>query len=379
MHMFGMGSQDYDLLIFEKVAIEKGQELEWFDHLTDLSDRLKEEDQAIVFLTHSENHDVYHMCKELLVNHPLILPILCLPREKINLKKVMRSGAVDVIELPTAYPDVINTVSEMIEAQQSKRGQAEQVEKDGKVVTICSTKGGVGKTTITSNLAVAMAKKDLKVAILDLDLQFGDVGLFFDLKPRKTLYEWTKEASPSSPIKSYMTSHSSGVDIMCSPIRPEFSEAIHGGHIESVIERLKKEYDWVVIDTPPSLVETDIVALEHSDEIILVTSMDLPTLKNSKLYLETLESIHLKKPVKVVINKKSKIKGINPDIVQQILEQESFEQIPNDEKNVITAVNEGNPVVISTPRAQVSKSIYSLASKLVQLPKEKKKRKLSKV
>ncbi|MDQ0350779.1 pilus assembly protein CpaE [Alkalibacillus filiformis] len=375
MKILGITNQLNQTLSVQRAAQELGHSLQWFESVQELKSSIEPDEEMIILIYENDERDLYELCEEISFQFENVSTVLCMPEHQVDVKKVIRSGAIDVIDKPYSYVDVLKGLSELptVKRNQSSSWQ-NQEEKLGKVLTVCSTKGGVGKTTVSTNLAVSLAKQSNSVAIVDLDLQFGDVDLFLDLKPKKTVYEWVKEASSHSDIKNYMTSHESGVDLLASPIRPEFAEAVTGDDIERAIEALKSVYDWVIIDTPPTLIETDIVALEQSDEVILVTSMDLPTLKNCKLYLETMESIHIKKPLKLVVNRKSKkIKGMKVETVTSVLGQSTFAEIPNDEKNVVTSVNEGIPLVISTPRAPAAKAILKLAGKLDENKPEKKK------
>ena len=191
------------------------------------------------------------------------------------------------------------------------------VKQESRVISICSPRGGIGRTSLTVNLAVAFAKQGKKVAVIDGDLQFGDVAMYFNLKPNRTIYEWVKEAYGRSnfSIDQYMVKHDSGVYILAAPPRPEFFEVVEEVHIITAIEEARKIFDVILIDTSAYLSEIHLNLLEEADDLLLMTKNDLSALRINKLYLDTLESMNLKGKVKVVLNtsKESKKMQLEPE------------------------------------------------------------------
>ncbi len=168
------------------------------------------------------------------------------------------------------------------------------------MISVCNPKGGLGRTTFVVNMATAFAKQGKKVAVIDANLQFGDVALYFDLKPKRTIYEWVKEGYGDSQysIDQYLVQHSSGVSVLAAPPRPEFFEYIHVEHMDSAIEELKRVFDIIIIDTPSYLSEIHLVCLKNSDEILVLMTNDIPVLRTTKLYIDTLDSFQFKGKVK---------------------------------------------------------------------------------
>ena len=251
-----------------------------------------------------------------------------------------------------------NSGSKSFQQQQSNET------KNGRVITVASTKGGVGKTTVAVNLAVAYGKKSAKVAVIDLDLQFGDVAMFFDVQPKRTIYDWVKENKEGKQIESYMTPFKDGISVLAAPQRPEFAEFITGDDVRKVIDKLKKQFDVVIIDVSSHMNENVLVALENSDDILILTYLDLPTLKNSKMLIDTLASLQLDERVRVVLNRQMKIKGITTDTVEKVVGKKIFSALPIMEKAMVTAVNEGQPLGYSNPRSKVAKKIFQIAETL---------------
>lgn len=347
-----------------------GNSIHWITDEKELRNALANGESAVVWLKSGIGYNVYELCRDLTLTFPLVSVVLLVPSDELNFKKAMHAGAVDAVGLPGTESEIVQAARDVEESLRIKTnrltGELPQDQKNGRVLTVYGTKGGIGKTTLAVNLAVALSKSDLRVAVLDLDLQFGDVAIFFDVQPKRTIYEWVKEEQDqySGEIDRYMIRHASGVEMLAAPLRPEFAEVIGGEHVGLIIGKLKRAYDIVIIDTPPSLMETSLVALENSQDILMVASMDLPTLKNSKLGIETLESLGMKDRMKVVLNRDSKVEGIRLDMVENIIGMPIFARIPSEGKVVVTSVNRGVPFVLSNPREAVTRSIFSIASKL---------------
>jgi len=322
---------------------------------------------TIVLLQSSPQWDVYELCKEISLTHRIISIILLLPQGEIDYKKAMLSGAINVLDEDLAVDLLYDALEKAKDQLRTKAEKAYGMDlHQGRVLTICSTKGGVGKTTMAVNLAVSFAMQKEKVVVVDLDLQFGDLPIVFDVQPRRTIYEWIKETGEGSQpsIEEYLTKHESGVDILAAPLLPEFAELIKGEHVKHLVEELKHEYDRVLIDTPPALLETTLVALENSDDIVMITSNDLATIKNGKLCLDTLELLKLKGNLKVVLNRDHSKGEIKPETVETILGKRVFARIPNDYKTVISSINQGTPFVLLKSKSKVAKKVIQLAERL---------------
>ncbi|OIJ15659.1 hypothetical protein BKP35_01295 [Anaerobacillus arseniciselenatis] len=354
----------------------KGKMITWYSEIDQLEQSINDPSGIVLFLHESETYSVYELSREISLKYPVVSIVLLV--SEVDYKKAMYSGAIDIVSLPVVEKEVAKAVSEaerLIEEKLSTHTNPVE-NKQGSVITVCSTKGGVGKTTVSVNLAVALSKLNKKVVVLDLDLQFGDVAILFDVQPKKTIYEWVKECyeQDGENVQSFITSHSSGVDVLAAPLLPEFAELISGIHVTAVIEQLKKHYDFVIIDTPPSLVETVLVSLEHSDEIFLITSMDLPTLKNGKLAIETLQLLGIKDKIKIILNRDTEMEGMKVDTVEKILATKVDAKIPSDYKTVVQSFNKGTPFVYSHPKIAVSKGIVSLADEMVNGPENNTKK-----
>ncbi|CEG28318.1 AAA family ATPase [Bacillus sp. B-jedd] len=368
----------------KKHAIVLNSDVKWLKSKGDLAENTE---KGLVFLTVTRDDSMEDLYEELRTfsDSGQGIPILIDLEGQVDIRKAIRAGAYDVLPYPVSIETMKETVKEagrllMQEKAEPKLEAPKQAASDKKarIITVCSTKGGVGKTTFTVNLAAAFAKQRKKVAVVDLDLQFGDVAMFFDCKPKKTIYEWVKEEYYGQPEKlsGYMHSANEYIDIMAAPIRPEFSEVILEEHVQKLADYLRPHYDVVLFDTAPYVEGNILTALEKSDDIFLVTFLDLPTLKNCKIFIDTLESLALVNKAKIVLNRDSKKRGMNKETAEEVLGMKIHTRIPDLEKVVVTSVNEGNPFVYSYPRAKISKVMYSLAQDFFGKPEKKKKRSL---
>ncbi|GAA0480464.1 response regulator [Salinibacillus aidingensis] len=330
---------------------------------------ISDDDFGVLFITSSSAYDLYDLCGDISIQMPNLKIILIAHEDEIDYKKAMYVGATDVIPLNFEEQEWKQALVKAESIIEIKLEEAEKKfdRKPARTITVASTKGGIGKTTISVNLAVAFAKQGVKVAVIDLDLQFGDVPLLLDLQPKQTIYEWLKESyeNGDGKVNPYITyDPKTKVSVLAAPTSPEFAELITGEHISTILSQLKKEFDVIIVDTPPSFVETSLVAIENSEEILLITSLDLPALKNGKLAMDTFELLGLKDKVKILLNRDTKMEGMDQSSVEKIVGQNLELSIPSDYKTVISSINLGIPFVIRSPKTNVAKSIEKLVRRI---------------
>lgn len=284
------------------------------------------------------------------------------------LRRAMMAGAKDFLIKPFSGDELIDTIKRAYIRENAKTTPSKNAKPSRPhVVTVFGTKGGVGKSTVAVNLAVLLAQTKKKVVIVDLDLQFGDVSVFLNLLPKRTIAELAQEGSHPDMelVESYMIPHISGVKILPAPGRPEYAELITPSQVESIIAQLKTYYDYVVIDTPPLFNETNLTALDLSTQVLLVLALDLATIKNVRLSLELLESLHHKGKTKMILNRASDDMGIKTVSAEETLDFKIAAHIPSDGKICVTALNKGIPFVLSEPKAKVSMAIKNIAEMVI--------------
>lgn len=296
--------------------------------------------------------------------------IMSVQGEQEYLKKAMIAGAREYMVKPFSSDELNSTIRRVYDFENKRKvhlfsNQVLKVDKqDPQIVTIFSTKGGVGKTTLATNLAVSLAKETgKKVALVDLDLQFGDVAVMLNVMPKRTITELIQEIGQldGELIESYLVAHSSGIKILPAPTRPEYAELITAGHVEKILSVLKQNYDYVIVDTSPFFQETNLTALDLCDQILLLISLDLPTIKNVKLSLEVLDSLHHKGKIRLILNRSSRDIGIKYQDVEKSLGFLIAAHVPSDGRVVVSAVNKGVPFVTSDPNTKIAGAMRDLA------------------
>jgi pilus assembly protein CpaE len=236
---------------------------------------------------------------------------------------------------------------------------------EGRVVTVFSPKGGVGKTVIATALATQIARKaSRRVLLVDLDLQFGDVAIMMGTEPEKTIYDLVMTTGELDPEKlaGYIVSHPSGVDVVPAPVRPEDAELVAEDRVGRLLDVAKESYDAIIVDTPAFFQATTLATLDRTDRLLLVASLDIPSVKNVKLTLQTLNLLHYPKDrIHLVINRGTTRAELDRKEVEKALDLKAAFDLPAD-REVGVAVNRGVPVPMSAPRSGVTKVAADMAA-----------------
>jgi pilus assembly protein CpaE len=288
------------------------------------------------------------------------------------LRKAMMAGAREYLVKPFAGDDLANAIKKVAELQGKRRraqAAAETIPSAaGKMVAVFSAKGGVGKTTLAANLAVALAQEhQARVALVDLDLQFGNIGVLMDIAPPRTIADLVREKSLDAElVGSYLVDHPSGVKILPAPLRPEQAETVTGTHVNQILAVLRRMVDYLVVDTPQAFTETTLAVLDQADLILLLATLELPAVKNVKLSLDVMAS--LKYPpakIRLVLNRYSDEIGLPREDLEKSLRFPVAARIPSDGRTVVTSVNKGIPFYLTDPKSKVALAVRDLAAQVV--------------
>jgi len=239
----------------------------------------------------------------------------------------------------------------------------------GKVVTVFSSKGGCGKTFLSTNLAVSLARNGAEVALVDLDLHFGDVAIMLHLFPSHTIYDAAQTQNPgldALSLKSFLTHHDSGIWALVAPTEPTVADTINPGTIGNILKLLRSAFDYVVIDTPPAFSEPVLAAFDESDWLIMLATLDVPSIKNLRLTLQTMELLHFPKGrIRVVVNRADSKVGLRLPDVEKLLSSPVDTTIPSS-RSVPLSVNKGSPIMLEEPKGPVAESIRRIAAQLTE-------------
>jgi pilus assembly protein CpaE len=238
--------------------------------------------------------------------------------------------------------------------------------RNGQIITLFSAKGGCGKTTLATNVAAALADGGKrKVCLVDLDLAFGDVAIALQLFPSHTI----ADAVPSGgtidldALRILLTPHSPGLTTLVAPLEPGSADSISADLVTRILQVLRTDFDFVVVDTPPAFDDRVLAAFDLSDHVGLIATLDIPAIKNLKLTLETLDLLNFpRENWRVVLNRADSKVGLTIGEVESTLRCKILSQIPSS-RDVPASVNRGVPIVLDDPKHPVSVAIRLFVDK----------------
>ena len=291
------------------------------------------------------------------------------------LRAGMRAGVSDVLEAPLDESKIEAAIEQFAHDALKRWSSTSRPEptpaprtEKGQIITITSAKGGSGKTVLATNLALVLNRlPDTKVCLVDADLQFGDVCLVLQLEPRFTMVNAAHELHQldAELLDSLLTEHPSGLKVLAAPLEPAFADDITTAGLMQMLDVLQSSFDYVVVDTASMLDELILSLIEKSDQILMLVDMDLPSVKNAKLALETLRLLKFSTAnVKLVMNRSNSKAKLDNKEIEGALKMEISASVPSD-AIVAASVNEGRPVVESDPKSKVAKGFESVASLIV--------------
>jgi pilus assembly protein CpaE len=277
-------------------------------------------------------------------------------------RDVLTSGADDIVLVEDHATPGPATYFAMQKAM-ARRAGAAGYDADGSLVCVLGPKGGIGKTLTAANLGVALADAGHRTAIVDLDLQFGDLGLALGLQPERTIYDLATSGGQldAGKAEAYLTEHPSGARVLLAPVRPDQAAVITPGFLNGLYETLRESFEFVVVDTPPGFSPEVIATIDAASSICLVGMLDSPSLKNTKLGLETLQLMgYAMDRIRLVLNRADTSVGITQADVANVLGRTPDVLIPS-QREVVRAINAGEPIVLSSRKSEPAKAFRALA------------------
>ena len=298
------------------------------------------------------------------------------------LRRSMLAGAREFLVKPFSSDELVASIRQVHQREQDKIGrmaldrphtngrEPRDASQPGRIITVFSPKGGVGRTTVAVNLAVACATELRKnVVLVDGSFQFGDVGVLLNLNPRnKSIADLIPEMGNIEPesVEHVIVNHSSGIKVLLAPPSPEMAELITTAYLRRVLEQLRDTHDLVIVDSWPWFHEATLNLLDLSDVIITLLTLEITNIKNIRLFLEVAAQLgYPDEKIKLVLNRADSALGIRIPDVQNSIGRKVDETIVSDGRSVVYALNRGVPFVLSNRDAQVSQDIFRLARSLI--------------
>ena len=281
------------------------------------------------------------------------------------LTQAMHAGARDVVATAdtAALGEAADRANQLWVALRGPGGPAHM----GKVISIFSPKGGVGKTTMAVNLALTLCDRGARqVCLVDLDLAFGDVAITLQLFPSHSIEHaiGSEDTLDYGALDGLLTRHESGLMVLAAPSLPDARDRISTLLVSRMVRTLKEKYDYVILDTAPAFDEQTLTALDETDELVMVATLDVPTLKNVKVAVETLDMLGITRDHRhLLLNRADDAVGIGAEKVEAILGMPVSAQISTS-IDIAAATNAGRPIVLSAPDHPSSRTVRALASAL---------------
>jgi pilus assembly protein CpaE len=291
------------------------------------------------------------------------------------LDEALRSDVADVLMLPQLVDNAAFTIRKASHVR--RQPAAVGTRQHGRVITVFSPKGGTGKTATASNLAAVLAKEGRKTLLLDLDLQFGDAAIVMGVEPEKTIYDLVLAPGELDieKLAGYTTKHPCGLDVLPAPLRPEDAELVTESKITRLLEVARECYDAIIVDTSPFFHGPMLATLDRTDELLVLCGLDVPTLKNVRLAMQTLELLSFPSSrIRYVLNRANTKVGLSKREVEGALKVAVQVEVPSD-RMVPISVNRGAPAVLSEPGSDFAKSLNALAKTVMTTEQDTKRSK----
>ena len=306
------------------------------------------------------------------------------------LRRSMLAGARDFLTKPFTSEDLISTIRRVhrmgqtraatlvaatpAQAQQqtARGGQssgAAQPEHEGVVIVVFGPKGGIGTTMVAVNLAVALNQRSgsAKTILLDASLQFGDVGVMLNLSPARNISDLGATIDDLDPdsIDVIAATHASGIKALLAPPRPEMADLVTADVLKRVLEELRRQYDFIIVDTATVINDTILTAMDLADRIVLIATPDIPAIKNARLFFEITDALNYPPhKIMLVINKVDRRTGITAQMIEDNIKHQVAAQIPLDEPIVLNSINRGIPFMVDQRSKPIAQAMQQLSDKV---------------
>jgi pilus assembly protein CpaE len=325
------------------------------------------------------------------VQHAQIV-ILSVQSDADYMRRAMLAGARDFIAKPPSGDELVATIRRVADIARVERGRrtpvaaraptgaeagGHRVRPEGRAIAVYSAKGGVGVTTLATNLAIALNTSETPAVLVDTSLQFGDVSVFLNLQVKNSIADMAARADEldADVVEEVLMVHECGLRVLASPQRPEIADEVKPDQVRKVLQYLKRTFAYVVIDTSSNMDDTTLAVLDATDLLVAVATPDIPAIKDARLLFDLLSALEFpRNNIFFVLNKMDRRSGITAEAVAENLKHAVDGEIPYDDKTVTTSINRGVPLMLSDKSKPPGKNILDLLGavkqRLVAQPKD---------
>jgi pilus assembly protein CpaE len=286
-------------------------------------------------------------------------------------RQVMHAGARDLLAHPFKVGEILTAIEMAMRNVDQQAGMAPVAQSAGTILTVFGAKGGIGKTTITTNVAASIAKNtDSSVLVMDLDTRFGDVAIMFDIEPTLTVAEMAQQVQSidRATFKASLIEHSSGVFVLPSPKHPNHWRQVAADDIKELARFASRMFDYVILDTPGAFNDIVGAALDVANQVLVVTSVDMASIKDTSFVLDVLESEGFPEDrLFLTVNHPNGANTIRSADIERVLRKKVFWEIPHDSQMTL-ATQVGMPVVLAKPKSRAGVNLTGLAAKITGKP-----------
>jgi len=294
--------------------------------------------------------------------------IMSIQGEQEYFRRAMKAGAKDFLVKPFSTNDLVDTIQNVFNKWVKDRPELFANEPKADVLSFFSTKGGVGRTTLAVNLAVSLTSKGKKVLLIDASLQFGDVAITLNQPAKKTIYNLVENGDEITlgEIEKNIIKHECGLDLLLAPKEPAFAEAVKSEHILKIVETVQTMYNYIIFDLPPNVTEKELAILDRSNMVFLVATLEISSLKNTKICLKTFGDINFDlSKIKLILNKEIPNVGFGKEDLEAGLSIPVYATVPMESEIAQRSLNHGEAFVLKSPTSAIARSIIGMADRLV--------------
>ena len=320
--------------------------------------------------------DTYDLLRTSRSSRPAMALIVAVPGpQNGQLAEALKAGADEIVILPAESAAVATAIHKAMARVSAAAATRPSDAARSPLVAVLGPKGGTGKTTVATNLAADLATRGHETLLVDLDLQFGDVGVVLGVEPDHTIYDLATAGGTmdAERLRGFTGRSRDGVTVLLAPVRPDQADAVTAEHITAILDLARTTYDIVIVDTPPAFTSGVIAAVDQADLIVMLGSFDLPGLKNMKLGMETLQMMDVPSArILPVLNRANTKVGLLVTDVTKVLGRAPEVAVPSD-RGVPQSVNASRPIICMQPKSSPARSFRAIGDRVaarILTPKE---------